>query len=112
MKSQTPLKSKIPEHLGPHGRDLWAAVTAEFIVDDAAGRALLALACEALDRCRQAQKTLRESGLTVTDQRGALKAHPAVAIERDAWGVMQRALRQLDLSPEVVAKPGRPATRR
>jgi P27 family predicted phage terminase small subunit len=74
--------------------------------------ALLTLACEALDRCRQAQAVLAESGLTVTDQRGALKTHPAVVIERDSWGVMQRALRQLNFDSEPTAKPGRPATRR
>jgi P27 family predicted phage terminase small subunit len=108
MKSQA---NHPPSHLDAPGRALWAAVAAEFVVDDAAGRALLTLACEALDRCRQAQAVLKSSGPTTTDQRGALKAHPCIAIERDAWGVMQRALRQLDLSPEIVAKPGRPAKR-
>lgn len=111
MKSQTAAPSP-PEHLAAPGRELWTAILEEFAVEDAPGRALLALACEALDRCRQAQAVLLESGLTITDQRGALKVHPAVTIERDAWGVMQRALRGLNLDAEPVAKPGRPPSRR
>lgn len=103
---------KPPDHLGSHGRALWEQIIAEFGVDDAPGRALLTVACEALDRCRQAQTVLQASGLTITDQRGALKTHPAVTIERDAWGVMQRALRQMNLETDPAWKSGRPATRR
>jgi len=101
-----------PDHLEAAGRELWSRVMTEFVVNDAPGLALLALAAEALDRCRQAQAVLRESGLTVCDQRGALKTHPAVIIERDSWGAMQRALRQLNFDAEPAKKPGRPATRR
>ncbi len=107
MKSHPP-----PGHLQAPGQALWSSVVSEFDVSDAAGVALLTVACEALDRCRQAQEVLASDGLTVTDQRGALKAHPAIAIERDAWGVMQRALRQLNLDAEPAAKPGRPSSRR
>jgi P27 family predicted phage terminase small subunit len=108
MKSHDP-----PAHLARPGRELWRQIQDQFVVADAGGLALLTVACEALDRCRQAQTALLEAGsLTVVDQRGALKTHPAVTIERDAWGVMSRALKQLNLDVLPAGNPGRPATRR
>lgn len=101
-----------PEHLQASGRALWDAITSEFHVGDAAGVALLQSACEARDRAAQAQDILRKSGLTTTDARGSVKAHPAVGIERDAWNAIRAALRQLNLEFEPAAKIGRPASRR
>lgn len=71
---------------------------------------------QALDqhsRIVEARKILAEEGLTCPDSRGALRAHPAVGIERQFTVAFQRTLKLLgykepnpDGSPR--RKPGRP----
>jgi hypothetical protein len=74
---------------------------------DDAGKFILAVALEAFDRMRGAQRTIRREGLVVKG-----KAHPATVIERDARLAMLRALRQLNLDVEPLRdKAGRPPGR-
>ena len=103
-----------PEHLGDAGRALWARITGEFDVSDAGGRALLQTCCEAADRCAAAQEALRREGMTTTDARGSVKAHPLLAVEASAWNAIRAGLRQLriDTDPTPARPAGRPATRR
>ena len=103
------MKDNTPEHLREAGRELWGRVQTEFAIDDGAGLALLAAACEALDRMREAQAALLADGLTVTDRYGCKKTHPCVAIERDSRNGMLSALRQLNLDLAPTATPGRSA---
>jgi hypothetical protein len=42
---------KPPRKLGQAGTNLWRAVTTEYGIVDAGGIEILALACQALDRC-------------------------------------------------------------
>ena len=103
--------NSLPPHLRDAGRELWRRVTTEFEVTDAAGQALLLVACESLDRQWQAREILEADGLVTTDRYGGVRAHPCIAIEKDSWRVLLSALRQLDLDSAIVPKrePGRPA---
>lgn len=86
-----------PRHLGPAGKTLWRAVTAEYELFPHQFVAL-ELAADAYDRCVQAREALRGDGLLVEDRFGkATKPHPAIAVERDSRIAVMRALRELDL---------------
>jgi P27 family predicted phage terminase small subunit len=58
---------------------------------------LLQLACEAWDRAQGARAVVAKQGLTVTNARGDVKAHPLIAVERDARTLFARLIRELDL---------------
>ena len=75
-------------------------------------RKLLLLACEAFDRCAEAREILARDGLTIPTGDGGQKAHPAVAIERDARTGFMRALRELDLDTEAPPETRRPPSLR
>jgi phage terminase small subunit len=71
---------------------------------------LLQLAAEAWDTGQEARKSLVSAGSMVfLDRFGQLKAHPAVAIERDAGSSFARLLRELALhdAPEPESRPPR-----
>ena len=73
------------------------------------GLEVLRLFCEALDRLRDAQRRIQQDGPTYSDRFGQLKAHPLLAVERDARSQMLQALRALNLTVEPLRDgPGRP----
>jgi P27 family predicted phage terminase small subunit len=92
-----------PKHLCPRGRELWQSLVSEYQIDDAAALELLRRACEASDRADQALEQLERDGLTVTNRFGEVRAHPAVAIERDARNAQRQLLRELRLTEPVPA---------
>jgi len=68
----------------------------------------LRLACEALDRCAEAREVLASEGPYVRDRFGQVRAHPAVAVERDSRLAALRAFRELSLdrtAPDDVRPP-------
>jgi P27 family predicted phage terminase small subunit len=69
---------------------------------------LLTSACEAWDRCAEARELIARDGLVTTTARGGVRAHPAVAIERDARLAFARLLRELDLDVSPPAETRRP----
>lgn len=84
------------DHLAPETRAWVLAVVADFDLDQHHHR-LLILAAQAFDRAEQARLILARDGLVTCTDAGGLKAHPAVAIERDARIAFARLLRELDL---------------
>jgi P27 family predicted phage terminase small subunit len=101
-----------PKGLSPEARGLWRSIGSEYGIGDPGGRLILASACEAFDRMRQAQRKLKREGITATDRFGQKKSHPATAIERDSRAAMLAALKQLNLDLEPLEqRPGRPAGR-
>jgi len=100
-----------PEHLTEASKAFWTTIVADYRLQrDEAGLQLLTLACEALDRCEEARAAVSKDGVTVTSRLGEVKAHPAVAIERDSRLAAVRILRDLGLSPEdAAADKNRPA---
>ena len=69
---------------------------------------LLTLACEAFDRATQAREILAVDGIIVPTADGGRKAHPAVAIERDARTAFSRLVRELDLDVAPPSEGRRP----
>jgi len=106
-----PMKARptdAPKTLSPEARKRWRTVRDDFAISDSAGLLLLETAFEAFDLMRLAQKLVREEGATQVDGRGTIRAHPAVAIERDARSAMLSSLKALRLDLEPVGDIGRP----
>ena len=62
---------------------------------DAANEALLKSACEAQERAAQLTEQVNRDGATFKDRFGAVRANPAVQLERDFRGLAARTLQQL-----------------
>ena len=105
MKNSNP-----PVRLSSEAKALWRRLTSEYGIDDGGGRAILLVACEALDRMRQAQKAIAADGAVVIDRFGQKKAHPLLTTERDSRSAHLMALKHLGLDIEPTKE--RPAWRR
>ena len=99
-----------PAGLSREAAAWWQRLRDEYDIVDAGGLAALAAGAEAFDRTRQAAAMIDADGLVSTDRFGQLRAHPAVAIERDARDQMLRSIKllHLDLEPQK-GRPGRPS---
>ena len=96
-----------PDHLRPQTADWWRSVLTDYDLEDHHVR-LLHLACESWDRFQQAREEIDRDGLTIKTGDGGMKAHPAVAIERDARLAFARLVRELDLDAGAPAERSRP----
>ena len=107
MRNSTP---KPPKHLSAEARKQWAAIVAEYSLDDDAGLLILTTSLEAFDRMRQAQKQIESDGATTLDRFGQLKAHPLLPVERDSRAAFMAGLKALNLDLEPLHdRPGRPS---
>lgn len=88
-----------PDHLAPETRLWWDTIVRDYQLE-AHHLKLLQATAEAWDRFQQARAELARDGLTVKTGDGNIKAHPCVAIERDARTSFARLLRDLDLDVE------------
>jgi hypothetical protein len=75
-------------------RRLWDDVRARFVLEPASEN-ILRNACEALERAAQAAEQVTVEGATFRDRFGAVRAHPAISIERDFRGLAARQLEKL-----------------
>jgi P27 family predicted phage terminase small subunit len=97
-----------PRVLAPHGRSLWDAIQAEYGINDAPGRELLQLACEALDRAQQLADAVAADGVVVHTAKGEVRTHPAVKEELACRAFVAKALSRLGLDFEPSRPAGRP----
>ena len=88
-----------PGHLSPSARQWWTTTVETYVLWEHHLR-LLQLACEAWDRAQAAREALERDGLTVPGREGGMRAHPCIAIERDARLAVARLVRELDLDTE------------
>lgn len=100
-------RPKAPEHLQPDTRKWWLSVHSDYALEPHHTR-LLTLAAESWDRCQQARAAVDRDGITVGTADGGLKAHPAIAIERDARLAFARLVRELDLDVDPPSSSRRP----
>lgn len=101
-----PAPPRAPKHLEPATRRWFAAVTAQYQLEEHHLK-LLALAGEAWDRCSAARQAIAEHGLTFCDRFGTPRARPEIGIERDNRLAFARLLRELDLDVDPPAAPRR-----
>jgi P27 family predicted phage terminase small subunit len=102
--------SNAPAHLSAEAKAWWQRLRDEYSLDDEAGRLLLQCALEAFDRMRECQKAIAKDGLVARGSKRQPRAHPLLAVERDARGQMLAALKALNLDLEPLRDgPGRPA---
>jgi phage terminase small subunit len=94
------LKHVIPTHLSPPSKRWVKQIIGDFDLESFHFR-LLVKGAEAWDRSEQAREQIATDGITVPDRYGVLKAHPAVAIERDSRLAFARLLRELALDAAV-----------
>ena len=98
---------KPPAHLSPETQKWWRLVCEEYSLEPHHLR-LLQLAGEAWDRAQAAREIIATAGLVVMDDRKNPRAHPAVAIEKDARTAFARLVRELDLDTEAPPSTARP----
>jgi hypothetical protein len=97
-----------PSNLTPDAHAWGVLILDEFKIDDSPGLLLLGEALRAWDRAREAGAAVAKDGTIVKDRFGVPKAHPGVAIERDARTSMLAAFRALHLDVEPPKAVGRP----
>jgi P27 family predicted phage terminase small subunit len=112
MKKPAKALPQPPDSLSGESQALWLAVVSGWALDRP-GELVLLSACEALDRMRQCQATLKAEGLTTEDRFGQTRAHPLLAVERDSRNAVLKSLKQLglkveDLPPAGLSRGGRP----
>ena len=91
-----------PRHLSAEARRLWSKLSADFVIDDQAGKLILQSALEAYDRVKEARGILKREGSVTKDRWGQSKQHPASLVEASARAQMHAALRLLRLAPDDV----------
>lgn len=96
-----------PAHISAEAGAWWRDVVRDYDLEPHHLR-LLQAACECWDRAQVARQAVAADGITFRDSSGNLKAHPAVAIERDARNLFARLVRELDLDAEGPADRSRP----
>src|SRR4051794_759408 len=101
MKNSANSTPKPPAKLPPEARGMWQQLQQEYGIVDEGGRVVLAAACEAFARMREAQALVDKEGLTVEDRFGQKKPHPAIIVERDMRTQILAALKQLNLDLEL-----------
>jgi phage terminase small subunit len=89
-----------PGHLSPEAAAWWSVIVRDFVLADHHIK-ILTTAAESWDRCNEARRLVEQDGICVPDRFGALRAHPAVAIERDSRVAFLRALREIALDDSV-----------
>jgi len=95
-----------PAHLRRATRAFWRKVAARWALEDHHVE-LLRLACEAMDRADEAREAVTADGAYQLSKRdGTYRAHPGIAVEREAARTAMRAIRELgfDVTDEMPAQ--------
>jgi P27 family predicted phage terminase small subunit len=90
---------RAPAHLSVAARRLYAAIVSGYVLEPH-HLSLLSKALEALDRADQARAEIGAGPLMVTSRLGEPKAHPLLAVERDARAQFATIMRGLGLDIE------------
>jgi hypothetical protein len=104
MKSPNLVPPKAPTHLSLTMRRFWCDIVEEF---DLSTDSLFILrsAAECWDRAQGARELIAKEGLVLNGKR-----HPAIDVEKQAYGLFLRSLRQLGLDLVEPGPVGRPAS--
>jgi hypothetical protein len=83
-----------PFRLSPTAQALYDEIAADWELSPPV-RALLRLACEAQTKAEEAEAITAREGMTIGDQKGAAKPHPAALLARDYRSQAQMALQRI-----------------
>ena len=103
----SPISERAPCHLSPEAKEWFNSVIRDYSLDHG-GLALLRTCAEAWDRMQSARKILATKGLTYSDKFSNPRARPECKIENDSRITFMKALRQLNLDPDI-SPPGPPS---
>ncbi|MBM6622659.1 P27 family phage terminase small subunit [Micrococcaceae bacterium RIT802] len=81
--NQEPEPVEPPDHLPDDVADVWREIVASNDLAGRVDRSALEAFCSLIARMRQARTRVEEEGMVVTDTRGRVVPHPALAVERD-----------------------------
>jgi phage terminase small subunit len=100
------MTAKAPKHLSKSARKWWSSIANNFEFEPY-DLATLTLAAESLDRAEEARLRIVQDGPYVQGRYG-LRAHPAIAVERDSRIAFARLTRELalDVEPAGSRPPG------
>ena len=88
-----------PTHLSPEMAAWWVQLTTLYEFE-AHSLTVLEACAAAWDRYVEARQQIAAEGPTIIDNKGALRAHPAIGIERDARAAFARLVKDLGLETE------------
>lgn len=91
-----PSRNGAPAHLSAPARALYAAIVTDYQLE-AWHLAILTRALDAMDTADAAETIVRAEGAVTDTRLGERKAHPAVAIARDARAQFGTLMKQLGL---------------
>jgi hypothetical protein len=98
-----------PRALGAPGLALWNRVLSEYDVSDVAGRELLTLAAQALDRSEALREAIDRDGEFLMLRNGGMREHPGIKPELANRAFVVKTLGRLGLDLEPMrSSPGRP----
>jgi len=97
-----------PRPLQQHGMALWRSITSDYDVTDAAGRELLCLACQALDRAEAIAEMIDHAGEGGITDLGVVKANPLLRDELACRSFVAKQLERLGVNQEPTKSVGRP----
>src|SRR5262245_61418996 len=101
MKNSESKLPAAPAGYTPAAKRLWTDVVSSWQIDPAA-LTILAVGCEELMRKDAARAIVDREGMALSDRFGQSRAHPMLAVERDARAGLLRALKQLGLDLEPI----------
>jgi phage terminase small subunit len=94
----TDKNQKPPDHLSAESKNLWLTYVGTKISSPGA-IALFEQGLEALDRCKEASRQLREQGLlTVSERSGVKHASPLISIEKESRSQVIKIFKMLNLN--------------
>jgi hypothetical protein len=88
---------------------LWDRVLSEYDIADVAGKELLVLACQSLDRAEALREAIDRDGELLATRTGGLREHPGIKPELANRAFVAKTLIKLGLDVEPLRPgPGRP----
>jgi phage terminase small subunit len=100
-----------PKHLSSRSKAIYRTVMEDYRLDrEPVATRVLCLALEASDRAEEARSVLAAEGVIYRNRFGEPRAHPMVAVERDARIAVARLFRELSLDEGGYAEPRIPRT--
>lgn len=108
-KTKTRPRPKTPA-ISASAEKLRREIADEYEIHDSGGQAILRKLAEAQTRFERARADIDRDGQTLVDRFGQLRAHPLLAVERDARAQVLAAIHALNLdvipSREKIGRPG------